>query len=75
MMDVLRTYLLQGAVRLERLTGLQLVKKFPRNSRNPKVHYRTHKHKPLVYPGPAQSSPHVHNPPPTDPSYYPPIYT
>jgi len=28
---------------LEKLTGLQLVKKFPPISRNPKVHYRTHK--------------------------------
>ena len=30
-------------VLLEKLTGLQLVKKFPRISRNPKVHYRTRK--------------------------------
>ena len=28
-----------------------------------------------LYPGPAQSSPHTHIPPPVDPSqYYPPIY-
>ena len=35
-------------VLLEKLTGLQLVKKFPCISRNPKVHYGTHKRPPPV---------------------------
>jgi len=37
----------------------------PRISRNPKVHYRTHKRPP---PGPAQSRPYTHIPPPGNPS-------
>ena len=40
----------------------------PRISRNPKVYYCTHKRPPPVYPGPAQSSPYTHIPPPGDPS-------
>ena len=37
----------------------------PRISRNPKVHYCTHKRPP---PRPAQSNPYTHIPPPGDPS-------
>ena len=41
----------------------------PRISRNPKVHYRTHKRTPPVaILGHPISSPHAHIPPPGDPS-------
>jgi hypothetical protein len=40
----------------------------PHISRNPKVHYNTHKHLPPVPIWPAQSSPHTHIPSPGDPS-------
>ena len=44
------TYLLTPWCRvlLEKLTGLQLVKKFPAFNGTPKVHYRTHKRPPPV---------------------------
>ena len=41
----------------------------PRISRNPKVHYRTKQGSATcLYPGPAQSIPYTHNPPPGDAS-------
>jgi len=46
----LLTYILTpwSRVLLEKLTGFQLAKKFPRILQNPKVHYRTHQYPPPV---------------------------
>ena len=53
---------------LEKLTGLQLVKKFPafHETQGSLPHSQTSTTRP--YPGPAQSSPCTHIPPPGDPS-------
>ena len=65
------TYLLTPCctVLLEKLTGLQLVKKFPAFHGTRKfitAHSQASANCP--YPGPIQSSPHTHIPPPGDPS-------
>ena len=44
----LLTYLLHGAVFLEKLTGFAANQEIPRILWNPKVHYRTHKRPPPV---------------------------
>ena len=66
----LLTYLLTPWCRvlLEKLTGLQLVKKFPHfmEPEGSLPHSQASATRP--YPGRAQSSPHAHNPPPGDPS-------
>ena len=66
----LLTYLLTpwNRVLLEKLTGLQLVKKFPAfiEPEGSLPHSQASATRP--YPGLAQSSPHAHNPPPGDPS-------
>jgi hypothetical protein len=72
------TYLLTPRCRvlLEKLTGLQLVKKFPafHGTRRFITALTSFRHLSLSWP--AQSSPYTHIPPPGDPSqYYPPIYT
>ena len=54
-------------VLLEKITGLQLVKKFPafHGTRRFITALTSVRH--LSYPGPAQSSPYTHTPPPGDP--------
>ena len=64
------TYLLTPWFRvlLEKLTGLQLVKKFPafQEPEGSLPHSQTSAT--CLYPGPVQSSPYTHIPPPSDPS-------
>ena len=71
------TYLLTPRCRvlLEKLTGLQLVKKFPAFYGTRRFITASQASATCPHPGPAQSSPHTHILPPGDPSYYyPPIY-
>jgi len=54
---------------LEQLTGLQLFKKFPRHFTEPEGSLpHSQASATCLYPGPAQSSPYTHIPPPADPS-------
>ena len=56
---------------LEKLTGLQLVKKFPAFHGTPQGSLpHSQASATCLYPGPNQSSPYIHIPPPRDPSYY-----
>ena len=55
--------LLHGAESFWEAKWFAASQEIPRISRNPKVYYRTHKRPP---PGPAQSSPYTHIPPPGD---------
>ena len=56
-------------VLLENLTGLQLVKKFPAFHWTRRfIDAHSQASATCLYPGPAQSSPHTHIPPPGDPS-------
>jgi len=56
-------------VLLEKLTGLQLVKKFPPHFTEPEGSSpHSQASATCLYPGPVQSSPHAHIPPPGDPS-------
>ena len=66
----LLTYLLTPwcTVLLEQLTGLQLVKKFPNFTEPEGLLLHSQASATCLYPGPAQSSPYIHIPPPADPS-------
>ena len=55
-------------VLLEQLTGLQLVKKFPAFQEPEGSLPHSQPSATCLYPGPAQSSPSTHIPPPADPS-------
>ena len=55
-------------VLLEKLTGLQLVKKFPHFTEPEGSLPHSQASATHPYPGPAQSSPYTHIPPPGDPS-------
>ena len=55
-------------VLLEKLTGLQLVKKFPTFHGTRRFITALTSAATCLYPGPAQSSPYTHIPPPGDPS-------
>ena len=55
-------------VLLEKLTGLQLVKKFPTFHGTRRLLPHSKASTTCLYPGPAQSSPYTHIPPPGDPS-------
>ena len=69
-MTYLLTYLLTPRCRvlLEKLTGLQLVKKFPHFTEPEASLPHSKASATCLYPGPAQSSPYTHIPPPGDPS-------
>ena len=55
-------------VLLEKLTSLQLVKKFPAFTEPECSLLHSQAPANFLYPGPAQSSPYTHIPPPGDPS-------
>ena len=66
----LLTYLLTPWCRvlLEKLTGLQQVKKFPHFTEPEGSLPHSQASATCLYPGPSQSSPYTHIPPPGDPS-------
>jgi hypothetical protein len=68
--EIMLTYLIipWSRVLLEKLTGLQLIKKFPAFYRTQRFITTFTSACQLLYPEPAQSSPYPHNPIPEDPS-------